>query len=293
MALAQAGRRVLHLMFIPDLDTQGHCRGCFTLITDVTERKRLETELRQAQTMHAIGTLAGGIAHEFNNILMVILGYTNLVLSDVPQGSATWSNAQQVRMAGERARDLVQQILAFSHQVEVEHIPTKLHLLVQEALGLIRGTLPATILLQQDVEKDVGTILTSSTEVHQIMLNLCANAAHAMREAGGTLDIRLDTVEVPGPPTSQQPVLQPGSYAWLSVRDTGHGMPPDVIEHIFEPFFTTKGVGEGTGMGLAVVHGIVTHHGGAVTVHSIPGQGTTFEIYLPIRQERRRLRLFS
>ena len=281
MALSQAGRRVFHLMFIPDLDAQGHCRGCFTLITDVTERKRLETELRQAQTMHAIGTLAGGIAHEFNNILMAILGYTNLVLNDVPHGSTTWSNAKQVLIAGERARDLVQQILAFSRQVKVEHKPTKLHQLVQEALGLIRRTLPATILLQQDVEQDVGTVLTSITEVHQIMLNLCANAAHAMREVGGTLEIRLDTVEVQGPPTSQYPVLRPGSYAWLSVRDTGHGMPPGVIEHIFEPFFTTKGVGEGTGMGLAVVHGIVTHHGGAVTVHSTPGQGTTFDIYLP------------
>jgi PAS domain S-box-containing protein len=281
MSLAQAGRRVLHLMFIPDLDTRGHCRGCFTLITDVTERKRLETELRQAQTMHAIGTLAGGIAHEFNNILMVILGYTSLVLNDVPQGSTTWSNAQQVLIAGERARDLVKQILAFSRQVKVKHMPTKLHLLVQEALGLIQRTLPATIVLQQDLERDVGTVRTSITEVHQIILNLCANAVHAMREAGGTLDIRLDTVEVQGPPMSQHPVLRSGSYAWLSIRDTGHGMPPDVIEHIFEPFFTTKGVGEGTGMGLAVVHGIVTHHGGAVTVHSTPGQGTTFDIYLP------------
>jgi PAS domain S-box-containing protein len=279
--LSQAGRRVFYFMFIPDLDTQGHCRGCFTLITDVTERKRLETELRQAQTMHAIGTLAGGVAHEFNNILMAIMGYTNLVLDDVPQGSIMWSNAKQVLRAVERARDLVQQILAFSRQVKEEHRPAKLHLLVQEALGLIRRTLPATILLQQDVEKDVGTALTSITEVHQIMLNLCANAAHAMREVGGTLEIRLDTVEVQGLPTSQHPILRPGFYAWLSVRDTGHGMPPDVVEHIFEPFFTTKGVGEGTGMGLAVVHGIVTHHGGAITVRSTPGQGTTFDIYLP------------
>ena len=281
ISLSQTGRRVLHLMFIPDLDTQGLCRGCFTLSTDVTERKHLESELRQAQTMHAIGTLAGGIAHEFNNILMVILGYTSLVLDDVPQQSTIWSNARQVLMAGERAKDLVQQILAFSRQTKIEHTPTQLHLLVQGALGLVQRTLPATIRLRHDVEKDVGTVLTSITEVHQIILNLCANAAHAMREAGGTLAIRLDTVEVEGPPTSQPPVPRPGSYACLSVQDTGHGMPPDVIEHIFEPFFTTKGVGEGTGMGLAVVHGIVSHHGGAVTVRSTPGQGTTFNIYLP------------
>jgi PAS domain S-box-containing protein len=281
MALSQTGRRVFELMFIPDLDTQGHCRGCFTLLTDITERKRLETELRQAQTMHAIGTMAGGIAHEFNNMLMAILGYTSLVLNDVPQTSPTWSHARQVLIAGERARDLVQQILAFSRQSQVEHRPMKLHRLVQEALDLIRRTLPATILLQLDVEKDVGTVRTSITEVHQIMLNLCANAAHAMREMGGTLEIRLDTVEGQEPPTSWSPAPRPGSYARLSVRDTGHGMPPDVLEHIFEPFFTTKGVGEGTGMGLAVVHGIVTHHGGAITVHSTPGQGTTFDIYLP------------
>jgi PAS domain S-box-containing protein len=281
VSLSQTGRRVLHFMFIPDLDVQGHCRGCFTLSTDVTERKRLETDLRQAQTMHAIGTLAGGIAHEFNNMLMAILGYTSLVLDDVPQESTTWSNARQVLMAGERAKDLVQQILAFSRQTKIEHTPAKLHLLVQGTLDLIQRPLPATVRLRHDVEKDVGTVLTSITEVHQIILNLCANAAHAMREVGGTLAIRLDTVEVEGPPTSQPPVPRPGSYAWLSVQDTGHGMPPDVIEHIFEPFFTTKGIGEGTGMGLAVVHGIVSHHGGAVTVQSTPGQGTTFNIYLP------------
>ncbi len=243
--------------------------------------RKLETELRQAQKMQAIGTLAGGIAHEFNNILMAILGYTNLVLDDVPQDSTAWSSARRVLQAGERAKHLVQQLLAFSRQTELEHTPMKLHLLVQEALGLIRRTLPTTLTLRQDVDQDVGTVLISIPEVHQILMNLCANAAYAMREAGGMLDIRLDTVDKEEELTLLPPVPQPGSYARLSVRDTGHGMTPGVVERIFEPFFTTKEVGEGTGLGLAVVHGIVTHCGGAITVESTPGQGTTFVIYLP------------
>jgi signal transduction histidine kinase len=243
--------------------------------------RKLETELRQAQKIQAIGTLAGGIAHEFNNILMAILGYTSLILDDVPQDSTVWSNAQRVFQAGERAKHLVQQILAFSRQTEPEHTPVKLHILVQEALGLIQRTLPTTLTLRQDVDQDVGTVLISIPEVHQLLMNLCANAAHAMREAGGMLDIRLDTVDMEADLTLLPAVPQPGSYARLSVRDTGHGMTPDVVERIFEPFFTTKGVGEGTGMGLAVVHGIVTHSGGAITVESTPGEGTTFVIYMP------------
>jgi signal transduction histidine kinase len=243
--------------------------------------RQLETELRQAQKMQAIGTLAGGIAHEFNNILMVILGYTSLVLHDVPPDSTAWSNTQRVLQAGERAKDLVQQILAFSRQTELEHTPMKLHLLVQEALGSIRPTLPTTLRLRQDVDKDIGTVLTNISDVHQILMNLCANAAHAMRESGGILDIRLDTVAIEEQLTSLGLVLQPGSYARLHVQDTGHGMTPDIVERIFEPFFTTREVGEGRGMGLAVVHGIVTHYGGAITVESTPGQGTTFVIYLP------------
>jgi PAS domain S-box-containing protein len=247
---------------------------------DITERKHLETQLRQAQKMQALGTLAGGIAHDFNNILMAILGHTELAMMVVERDSAVWRTLQGVLTAGNRAKDLVKQILAFSRQTETERIPIQLHLLIKEALLLLRAALPSTITIQQSVDPKAGAVLADPTQLHQVLINLCTNAAHAMRDTGGVLEVRLEPIDVTIDSSAPGADLKAGPYVRLMVRDTGHGMTPEVMERIFEPFFTTKSPGEGTGMGLAVVHGIVTNHGGAITVESTPGQGTTFTVYL-------------
>jgi PAS domain S-box-containing protein len=247
---------------------------------DLSERKHLEAQLRQAQKMQAIGTLAGGIAHDFNNILAAILGYTELTMQDVGADSAAWSNLQMVYTAGQRAKSLVQQILAFSRRTEGERHPLQLQLLVKETLALLRATLPASIVLQQTLDPEAGWVLADPTQMRQVVLNLCTNAAHAMLAHGGEIAVRLQPRDVTTDCTPSVD-LKAGSYVCLSVRDNGHGIPPEILERIFEPFFTTKKVGEGTGLGLAVVHGIVTGHGGAITVESTPGRGTTFAVYLP------------
>jgi PAS domain S-box-containing protein len=274
----------------PTRNAEGKVVGYRGVAHDTTARLRAEAQLQQAQRaeqlrhaqkMEAIGTLAGGIAHDFNNILAAILGYTELTLNELPQGSPAWSRLQRVLTAGSRARDLVQQILTFSRKSELERHPLLLHSLVQEALKWLRASLPTTITIRQEIAKNAGTVLADPTQIHQVLVNLCANAEYAMRETGGILEVRLDAVELDATFTAQHPLLLPGPHVRLTVRDTGHGMAPEVMGRIFEPFFTTKGVGQGTGMGLAVVHGIVTSHNGAITVQSVPGQGTTFMMYLP------------
>jgi PAS domain S-box-containing protein len=249
------------------------------------ERHRLETQLRRAQKMEAIGTLAGGIAHEFNNILSIILGFADLTQYEVPQGSRAWANVQEVLKAGKRARDLVQQILAFSRPSGHDREPLQVTEVVQEALILLRATLPTTIAIRQQLTAARTTVLANRTQLHQVLLNLCANAEYAMRDSGGVLDIGVDLVEIDAASTALAQGVPSGSHVRLTVRDTGPGMSPEVLERIFEPFFTTKGVGEGTGMGLAVAHGIVTSHDGAITVESVPGVGTRFAVYLPCWQE--------
>jgi len=244
-------------------------------------RQRLDEQVRQGQKIQAIGTLAGGIAHDFNNMLTAILGYTELASDDVPHDSITWRNLQRVLTAGTRARELMQQILAFSRQHTTQFQPVDLPLLVREMLSLLRASLPSTIEIRQYIETDIGMVLAAPSQIHQVLLNLCTNAEHAMRATGGMLEVRLEAVEVDTAFAAAHPELKPGPHVRLTVCDTGHGMPPEVLERIYEPFFTTKGVGEGTGMGLSVAYGIVASHGGTMTVVSAPGKSTTFAIYLP------------
>jgi PAS domain S-box-containing protein len=251
------------------------------ILRDVTERKRLEIQLRQAQKMEAIGTLAGGIAHDFNNILMAMLGYAEMAKIDLHEDSTAFTDLEEVLKAGRRAKDLVWQILAFSRQIERERKPVTLHPVIKEALKLLRASLPSTIEIRKEIDTNCGSVLADPTQIHQVLMNLCSNAHHAMREKGGVLGVELRAVEVDADMARAVPNLHEGRYVRLTVSDTGYGMDRSTMERIFEPFFTTKGVGEGTGMGLATVHGIVTSHGGAITVYSEPSKGSTFRVYLP------------
>ena len=247
---------------------------------DITERRRLESQLRQAQKMEAIGTLAGGIAHDFNNILASIMGYTEMGLRE-DRLDIRRNYLHQVLQACERAKNLVNQILSFSRQQEQERKPLDIRLVLKEALSLLRATLPTTIKMKQHIAAQESTVLADPTQIHQIIMNLCTNAAHAMREKGGMLDIRLSNIEIETSSPFLPPDLQPGYYVMLSVGDTGHGIDPAIKDKIFDPFFTTKKAKEGTGLGLSVVYGIVKNYGGSIDVQSSVGQGTTFTIYLP------------
>ncbi len=245
------------------------------------EKKELEARLQQAHKMEAIGTLAGGIAHDFNNILGAVLGYAEMSLEDAEPGSLIHSNLTEVLTAGTRAKDLVKQILAFSRQAEQELRPVQVKLIVNEAVKLLRASLPSTIEIRRRITSNSAT-LADATQIHQVMMNLCTNAHHAMAEEGGVLEVGLADVRIDNADEARELDLSPGCYLCLTVGDTGCGMPPEVIARIFDPFFTTKGRDKGTGMGLAVVHGIVKSHGGAVRMDSQPGRGTTFEIFLPV-----------
>ncbi len=249
---------------------------------DEAENRELERRMQQAQKMEAIGTLAGGIAHDFNNILSAALGFTELAEIDAEKGTRTFTCLQQVKVALDRATDLVKQILTFSRQSENEPKPALLQPVIKEALKLLRGSLPATIEIRQDVDAKCGPVLADPTKIHQIVMNLATNAYHAMREQGGILDVRLESVEV-GKETAPENIdVGPGHYLRLIVADNGSGMDAETREHIFEPYFTTKETGEGTGLGLATVHGIVKDHDGVIQLHSESGKGSSFSVYFPL-----------
>jgi PAS domain S-box-containing protein len=246
------------------------------------EKENLEAQLRHAHKMEAVGTLAGGIAHDFNNILAAIIGYAEMALTDVPRSSPNRDYLQQVLSAGHRAKDLVKQILAFSRMNQYKkRVPVEIAPLMKEALKLLRASLPTTIEIRQSIDTETAVALADATEIHQVLVNLCTNAAQAMEESGGLLAVNLSEVVVDSETVGIPKDLKHGHYLRLTVSDTGHGMDPTILDRIFDPYFTTKGVGKGSGLGLAVVHGIVKRHQGAIDLCSEPGKGTTFTIYLP------------
>jgi two-component system cell cycle sensor histidine kinase/response regulator CckA len=259
----------------------GTLHGLVLVFRDISARRHLEDQLRQAQKMQALGTLAGGVAHDFNNILMMILGYTELAQDDLPLDSPIRAHLQQVLTAGRRATALVRQILTFSRQTPVEWTPVSLTALLREILPFVQTLLPATIALEAHLPPEPCPVLANPTQMFQIVMNLGANAEYAMRATGGRLAVRLEPVEVDAALAATHPSLRLGPAVRLSVHDTGPGIPSDVLARIYEPFFTTKAVGHGTGLGLSVVHGIIADHGGTILVESTLGQGTTFTIYLP------------
>ncbi|MBN2183636.1 MAG: PAS domain S-box protein [Sedimentisphaerales bacterium] len=247
------------------------------------EKTDLELQLGQKQKMEAIGTLAGGIAHDFNNILAAVQGYAELSLDDLESDNPVYENLEQILACSNRAKKLVKQILTFSRkdEQEQEKEPVQISVIIKEVLGMLRSSLPATIRICRKISAETSTVMADPTQIHQILVNLCTNSSHAMRETGGLLEVGLADVDLETETRIGDELLPQGRYVKLSVSDTGCGMEKEIVERIFEPFFTTKKVNEGTGLGLPVVHGIVKSHGGAITVSSTPGQGTTFEILLP------------
>lgn len=235
-------------------------------------RKGMEKQLHQAQKMGSIGTLAGGIAHDFNNILGIILGYAELVLLEAPNNDTLNKNVQQLIQAVDRAKKLVKQILTFSREGDETPKPLDVNPIVKEVLEMLRSTLPTTINIQHYIQKEALTVLGNPTEFHQILMNLCTNAAQAMQGKAGILRVELKEIESPSGL----------SYLQLTVSDTGDGIPPDILERVFDPYFTTKKPGEGTGLGLAVVHGIVKRYGGGIKIDTKPGKGTTVTVKIPL-----------
>jgi CheY-like chemotaxis protein len=230
--------------------------------------------------MEAIGALAGGIAHDFNNILSAIIGYTELAMLNEGAEHCR-AELTQALLAANRARDLIKQILAFSRQTDEERMPIRVGLVVKECVKFIRATIPSTIEIRTRIDEKAGTVLANSVELHQIIMNLCTNALHAMGEGSGTLEITVDGTQIDEAGKQGAVGLDVGPYVRVSVRDTGGGIPPEIVGKIFDPYFTTKAKGVGTGLGLAVVHGIVRKSGGAIQVESVPAQGSTFHILLP------------
>ena len=274
--------KIFHVTSSPIFDERDEFTHIIHIAKDITEHKKMERELFQAHKMEAIGTLAGGIAHDFNNILAPIYGYVELAMIKASQYPEISKDLEEVRKAAERAKEMVQQILTFSKQDSGELSPTQVHLIINEALNLLRGSIPATIEIRHGIDQNCGNVLANPTKIHQVLLNLCTNAYHAMRDTGGILGVSLAPIELSVKDYVNKFNLKPGKYLHLEVSDTGHGIDRKTQERIFEPYFTTKTEGEGTGMGLSVTHGIVKGLGGSITVYSEPGEGTSFHVYLPV-----------
>ncbi len=245
------------------------------------EKQVLQAQLSQAHKMESVGTLAGGIAHDFNNMLTPIVGFTELALDDIPPESDAHSNLTNVIKAADRAKDLVQQILTFSRQTEQKRVPMNPQPVITETIKLLRSSIPKTIEITTNIDKNCGNVFSDPSQIHQIIMNLCTNAYHAMEKKGGRLDVSLTGALLTPETIKNDPNMKVGDFVKLTVRDSGHGIEKSILDKIFEPYFTTKEPGKGTGLGLSLVHGIVQIHGGFITVDSSIGKGTAFSVYLP------------
>ncbi len=252
-----------------------------SLMKRETENRQLEEQLRHSQRMEAIGTLAGGIAHDFNNILGIIVAYVQLALLDAAEKTKMHRYLREIFRASIRATDLVKQILTFSRQSNQERLPLLIKPIASEAIKMMRASLPTTIEIRHTFKPGLNPVLSDPTQIHQVLMNLCTNAAHAMEDHGGVLEVNLEEVEMEAGHPNLSIDMQPGRYQILTVSDTGHGMDESVKARIFDPYFTTKGPEKGTGLGLSVVHGIIRSHGGNIRCKSEPGKGSVFEIFLP------------
>jgi len=279
--------RELDVAISPVRDPNGRILSFLIVERDMTREVRLQQHLRQAQKAEALGTLAGGIAHDFNNVLSTIAVNSELALLELEESARAQSPLPLVLQAVQRGKELVKQIITFSRQREHERRPMRISPVLKETLKLLRSSLPRSVEIREDVQTHADTVLADPSQVHQILVNLCNNAAYAMREDGGTLSVKMTATNVDAGMTAVYPELKPGPYLRLTVSDTGSGMSPEVMERMFDPFFTTKKPGEGSGLGLSVVQGIVKSYGGAITAYSHLGRGSTFNVFLPRIEDER------
>lgn len=279
--MTMMGTRRWRVTAIPIRNTDGAMQYLLFVGDDITEYLTVAKEARQNHKLQSLGTLAGGIAHDFNNILSGIVGYTELARTVAPEEGPLRNYLQELTQAGKRATELVRQILTFSRRGEGKLVATQLPVIVKEVLQLLRSTLPTTIELKRDIEEDVNPVLADPVQIHQIIMNLCTNASHAMEPDGGVLTVTIRPAELPSRFFQRNRDAIPGEYLEMSVSDTGTGMTQEVMSSIFDPYFTTKPPGQGTGLGLSLVHGIVKDCGGQIAVESTPGRGSTFTIYFP------------
>jgi two-component system, cell cycle sensor histidine kinase and response regulator CckA len=278
----------VHLECVPVQDDEGNIAAVRTVVTDISERKKieeekenLETQIRQLSKIEAVGTLSGGIAHDFNNIVGIILGNIELAMDDVPDWNPARLNLDEARTACLRAKSVVHKLLSFSYKTTSSKQPLKFISILNESLGLLRATIPASIDISRNINTTSDIIMADSTQIQQVIINLCVNASQAM-QSGGAIAVNLENVDFDQDTTIQYQKLTPGRYVKCTVDDTGHGIKPEILDRIFDPYFTTKEVGEGSGLGLSIVYGIVKNHNGAISGESEPGKGSSFNIFFPV-----------
>ncbi|MFH1154367.1 MAG: ATP-binding protein [Pseudomonadota bacterium] len=262
-------------------DTEGQPDGIVVNLTDISEKKALEAQYKHSQKLESIGILAGGIAHDFNNILAGIMGYSQLARMNLSDPEKAGQDLDRVMKAADRAKALVRQMLTFSCQTKYQKQSIKMHIIIEEALKLIRSSFPSTIEIKEEIASK-ASVMADPAQIRQVIMNLCTNAYYAMRDTGGLLTVALKEIDVPGPDTIAEFNMTQGHYLRLQISDTGSGIAPEIMDKIFDPYFSTKFPDKGTGLGLAVVHGIIRDSNGYIKVHSQPGKGTSFFVFLPV-----------